>query len=104
LASIHTVPDLVALRVLPVIVAPVLPGLMTLQTIFLFVALAGDTVPVSVSGAPNGAAFGKLVISVTGIKAALAVEELIIRKKPSINASKAVVFLMLFCALQNLPD
>jgi len=63
------VPAAVALKVLPLIVAPVVPAFLTLHTIVLFVAFAGATVPVSVSGVPAVALAGTPVISVTAVNA-----------------------------------
>ena len=62
-----TVPPLVVWSVFPVIVAPVVPGLFTLQIIPWLVALLGNTVPVSVSGMPAVAVVGRSVMLFTGI-------------------------------------
>ena len=71
-----TVPAAVVLRILPpVIVAPVVPALLTLQVMFLFVAFAGFTVPASVSGVPDVAEDGTPVILVTGTSEGLGVGE-----------------------------
>ena len=60
-----TVPAAVVFKVLPEMVAPVLPADFTLQTMVLLVALVGATVPVSVSGVPAVAAVGTPVMFVT---------------------------------------
>jgi len=62
-----TVPVPVAVNVFPLIDAPVLPALLTDQTISLRLALAGKTVPVS-SDMPTGAVAGTWVMAPTGIK------------------------------------
>ena len=72
-ALIVTVPAADAFSVLPLIVAPVVPALTTLHVIVWFVAFAGFTVPVSVSGVPAVAVVGTPVMLVTGLCAALTV-------------------------------
>ena len=67
------VPEPVVFNVLPVMVAPVVPAFFTLQVMVLLVALAGVTVPVSVSGVPAVAVVATPVMSVTGKKAAFTV-------------------------------
>ena len=64
-ANTTTVPAAVVLRVLPVMLAPVVPLSCMLHTMFLLVALEGATVPESVSGVPTVASVGTFVISVT---------------------------------------
>ena len=68
-----TVPAAVAFKVLPLMVAPVVPALRTLHVIVLFVALAGVTVPVSVSGVPAVAVAGTPAMFVTCIKESMTV-------------------------------
>ena len=50
---------------LPVMVAPVVPALCTLQMMVWLVALLGTTVPVNSNGVPAVAALGTPVMSVT---------------------------------------
>ena len=65
------VPAAVALNVLPVIVAPVVPAFRTLHVIVLFVAFVGVTVPVSASGVPAVADVGTPLMFVTATKEGL---------------------------------
>jgi len=59
-----------AAQSLPEIVAPVIPAFLMLHTMSWWVALAGATVPVNVSGAPAVVAAGTSVMSVTGTNCA----------------------------------
>ena len=72
-ALMVAVPTAVVFNVLTLIVAPVVPALTTLHAIVLFVAAAGFTVPVSVSGVRAVAVVGTPVMLVTGICTALTV-------------------------------
>ena len=66
-----TDPAAVVLSMLPpVINAPVVPALSTLQVIAVYVALDGATVPVRIWGVPAVADKGTPVIPVTGMKPA----------------------------------
>ena len=63
------VPSVVAVTLLSVsIVVIPAPGVLTVQTIVLLLALLGSTVPVRVSGIPTVPVGGTPVMSVTGTK------------------------------------
>ena len=62
-----TVPTAVVVKVLPLIVAPVVPALSTVHTIVLFVAFDGLTVAVNANGTPAVAVAGTSVMLDTGI-------------------------------------
>ena len=66
-ANMVAVPSAVVLKMLPVMVAPVVPALCTLHVMVWLVALLGTTVPVNSNGVPAVAALGTPVMSVTGI-------------------------------------
>jgi hypothetical protein len=68
-----TVPAAVAVSVVPLINAPVVPASATVQVMALLVALAGSTVPVRGRAVPTTAVEGKPLILSTGIKAAFTV-------------------------------
>jgi hypothetical protein len=67
-ARTETVPAAVVFNVLPLMVAPVVPALTTIQVIVLLVAVAGLTVPVSASPVPAVAVEGTPVMLVTATK------------------------------------
>jgi hypothetical protein len=63
------VPAALAVKVLPLTTAPVVPALVTVQVLVFLVAFAGSTVPLRVRGVPAVAAEGRPLIFVTGTKA-----------------------------------
>ena len=72
-AVMVTLPAFVVFRTLPLMFAPVVPALLTNQTIVWLVALLGVTIPLKVKGVPTVAEEGTLVIPDTATKAALTV-------------------------------
>jgi len=67
-AETVTVPAAVVLKVLPLILAPVVPALLTAHAMVWLVALEGETVPERVRGVPAVPVVGTLEIFVTGTK------------------------------------
>jgi hypothetical protein len=91
-AITETVPVAVVFNTLlpAAIVAPVVPGVVTVQTIAWFVAFDGTTVPVNGNAVPAVAVVGTPVILVTGTKGFIAYIGLSVQARKSKTADKNI--------------